>query len=89
MIRTFSLNSRGIEDERRSASPTEGQFYGAVCAPRERAWIPNGALPRECEHGWCAGPFETQHSMVVFAEGEEVATDTVGEWLRHVEAGVI
>lgn len=32
-MRTFSLNSR--------------EFYEAVCKPRERAWIPNGALPRE------------------------------------------
>jgi hypothetical protein len=23
------------------------EFYEAVCAPRERPWIPNGALPRE------------------------------------------
>jgi hypothetical protein len=33
MLRTFSLNSQ--------------EFYEAVCAPRERPWIPNGALPRE------------------------------------------
>jgi len=33
MLRTFSLNSR--------------EFYEAVCGPAERAWIPNGALPRE------------------------------------------
>jgi hypothetical protein len=33
MQRTFSLNSR--------------EFYEAVCPPAERAWIPNGALPRE------------------------------------------
>lgn len=32
-MRTFGLNSR--------------EFYEAVCAPRERPWIPNGALPRE------------------------------------------
>jgi len=32
-IRTFTLNSR--------------EFYEAVCEPRERPWIPNGALPRE------------------------------------------
>jgi len=32
-MRTFSLNSR--------------EFYEAVCEPRERPWIPNGALPRE------------------------------------------
>ena len=32
-IRTFSLNSR--------------EFHEAVCEPRERPWIPNGALPRE------------------------------------------
>ena len=23
------------------------EFYDAVCAPRERPWIPNGALPPE------------------------------------------
>jgi hypothetical protein len=32
-MRTFNLNSR--------------EFYEAVCEPRERPWIPNGALPRE------------------------------------------
>jgi hypothetical protein len=32
-IRSFSLNSR--------------EFYEAVCEPRERPWIPNGALPRD------------------------------------------
>ena len=32
-MRTFTLNSR--------------EFYEAVCEPRERPWIPNGALPRE------------------------------------------
>lgn len=32
-MRSFSLNSR--------------EFYEAVCEPRERPWIPNGALPRE------------------------------------------
>lgn len=32
-MRTFALNSR--------------EFYEAVCEPRERPWIPNGALPRE------------------------------------------
>ena len=32
-VRTFSLNSQ--------------EFHEAVCEPREPAWIPNGALPRE------------------------------------------
>jgi len=32
-LRSFSLNSR--------------DFYEAVTEPRERPWIPNGALPRE------------------------------------------
>jgi hypothetical protein len=32
-VRSFSLNSR--------------DFYEAVTEPRERPWIPNGALPRE------------------------------------------
>jgi hypothetical protein len=32
-MRTFGLNSR--------------EFYEAACTPRERPWIPNGALPRE------------------------------------------
>jgi hypothetical protein len=32
-IRTFSLNSN--------------EAYVALCPPRERPWIPNGALPRE------------------------------------------
>ncbi|WP_309660830.1 hypothetical protein [Sphingomonas sp.] len=32
-MRIFSLNSR--------------EFYEAVCRPRDRAWIPNGALPRD------------------------------------------
>jgi hypothetical protein len=32
-MRTFTLNSQ--------------EFYEAVCEPRERPWIPNGALPRE------------------------------------------
>ena len=31
-LRSFSLNSR--------------DFYEAVTEPRERPWIPNGALPR-------------------------------------------
>ena len=33
MLRTFSLNS--------------DEAYEALCPPRERAWIPNGSLPRE------------------------------------------
>jgi len=33
MQRSFSLNSQ--------------EFYEAVCAPAEQAWIPNGALPLE------------------------------------------
>ena len=33
MIRTITLNSQ--------------EFYEAVTEPRERPWIPNGALPRE------------------------------------------
>jgi hypothetical protein len=32
-MRQFGLNSR--------------EFYEAVCEPRERPWIPTGALPRE------------------------------------------
>ena len=32
-LRTFSLNS--------------SELYDIVCPPAERAWIPNGALPRE------------------------------------------
>lgn len=32
-MRTFSLNS--------------DEAYEALCCPRERAWIPNGSLPRE------------------------------------------
>jgi hypothetical protein len=32
-IRTFSLNSK--------------EAYDALATPRERPWIPNGALPRE------------------------------------------
>ena len=32
-MRTFTLNSP--------------EFYEAVCTPRQRPWIPNGALPRE------------------------------------------
>lgn len=32
-MRTFTLNSR--------------EFYECVTEPRERPWIPNGALPRE------------------------------------------
>jgi hypothetical protein len=33
MPRSFNLNG--------------DEAYEAVCEPRERAWIPNGALPRE------------------------------------------
>jgi hypothetical protein len=32
-MRSFSLNS--------------DEAYEALCTPRERPWIPNGALPRE------------------------------------------
>ena len=32
-LRSFSLNSR--------------EAYETICAPEERPWIPNGALPRE------------------------------------------
>ena len=32
-LRTFTLNS--------------DEAYSALCDPRERPWIPNGALPRE------------------------------------------
>lgn len=31
----------------RSFSMNSPEFYEAVCEPRERPWIPNGALPRE------------------------------------------
>jgi hypothetical protein len=41
--RTFSLNSR--------------EFYEAVCPSAERAWIPNGALPRE--------PRPREHEVIV------------------------
>ena len=46
-MRSFSLNS--------------DEAYEALCTPRERPWIPNGALPREprvwglpviVEHSW-------------------------------------
>ena len=66
-IRTFTLNSR--------------EFYEAVCEPRERPWIPNGALPREPRRA-------TRSSGVwVDAETDDAAEEAVREWLAHVEVG--
>jgi len=68
-IRTFGMNSR--------------EFYEAVCEPRERPWIPNGALPREPR--WPRGG----SGVSVAAETEDAAAEAFGEWLRHLEAGRI
>ena len=68
-IRSFSLNSR--------------EFYEAVCEPRERPWIPNGALPREPRRP------KADDGVWVDAEDEDAAVDAFGEWRRHVEAGRI
>jgi hypothetical protein len=68
-IRTFGLNSR--------------EFYEAVCEPRERPWIPNGALPRE--------PVRPTPSsgVSVMAETEDAAAEAFDDWRRRVEAGRI
>jgi len=66
-IRTFGMNSR--------------EFYEAVCEPRERPWIPNGALPREPR--WPRG----DSSVSVRAETDAEAEDALREWVRHVERG--
>ena len=84
-IRTFTLNSR--------------EFYEAVCEPRERPWIPNGALPREprrptpssgvwgmAEQGW----FRNRHAESVQRREDHLTDEeqwAAREWLRHVEAG--
>lgn len=56
-IRTFSLNSP--------------EFYEAVCEPRARPWIPNGALS----------------SGSRLWRPEDAADEDVRDWLRHLEAG--
>ena len=66
-IRTFTLNSR--------------EFHEAVCEPRERPWIPNGALPREPR--WPRG----ESRVWVNAATDAKAEDAVRAWLGHVEAG--
>ena len=66
-MRTFSLNSR--------------EFHEAVCEPRERPWIPNGALAREPPR---AG---ADDGVWVDAETREAAVDAFGEWRAHLEAG--
>jgi hypothetical protein len=68
-IRTFGMNSR--------------EFYEAVCEPRERPWIPNGALPREPR--WPRGG----SGVSVAAENDAQADHALREWMRHVEAGRI
>ena len=66
-IRTFGLNSP--------------EFYEAVCEPRERPWIPNGALPREPRRS-------TPSSGVwVSAETDDAAAEAFEDWRRRVEAG--
>jgi hypothetical protein len=68
-IRTFGLNSR--------------EFYEAVCEPRERPWIPNGALPREPQR-------PTPSSGVsVMAETEDAAAEAFEDWRRRVQEGRI
>ena len=66
-IRTFGLNSP--------------EFYEAVCEPRERPWIPNGALPRE--------PLRATPSSGVWvrAEDEDAAVQAVREWVGHLDGG--
>ena len=81
-IRTFGMNSR--------------EFYEAVCEPRERPWIPNGALPREPRWPrggsgvWVSGAQPVrgtgEHCLT---ETDDAAAEAFGEWLRHVEAGRI
>lgn len=70
-MRSFSLNEHcrhaGVHAETRNQ-----EFYEAVREPRERPWIPNGALPGECEHGRSGGPFEPQH----WAWGPTVIVET-------------
>jgi hypothetical protein len=66
-MRTFSMNSR--------------EFYEAVCEPRERPWIPNGALPREPR--WP----RPSSGVSVDAETDDAAAEAFGEWRRHVQAG--
>jgi len=65
-IRTFTLNSR--------------EFYEAVCEPRERPWIPNGALPRE--------PRRPTPSSGVWVDAEDgaAAGEAGREWAARVEA---
>lgn len=56
-IRTFSLNSQ--------------EAYAALCEPRARPWIPNGALVTRTRL-W---------------RPEDAADEDVRDWLRHLEAG--
>ena len=69
-IRTFGLNSP--------------EFYEAVCEPRERPWIPNGALPRESRRRPADG-----EGVSVRAETDDAAGEAFAEWRRHVDAGRI
>ena len=55
-MRTFSLNS--------------DEFYEALATPRERPWIPNGALPRE--------------PRVWERRDVEDEAELAREWLAHV-----
>ena len=68
-MRSFGLNSP--------------EFYEAVCEPRERPWIPNGALPRDPR--WP----RPDCGAWVAAENEEAAGEAFSDWLAHVEAGRI
>jgi len=68
-IRTFTLNSR--------------EFYEAVCEPRERPWIPNGALATEPRRPRGESP------VWVNAATDAESEDAVRAWLAHVEAGRI
>jgi hypothetical protein len=65
-IRTFGRNSL--------------EFYEAVCEPRERPWIPNGALQRE--------PMRPTPSsgVSVMAETDDAAAEAVREWVARVGA---
>jgi len=67
--RTFSLKSR--------------EFYEAACEPRERPWIPNGALTREPRGS------KAEDGVWLDAETREAAVDALGEWRRRVASADI
>jgi hypothetical protein len=63
----------------RSFTLNSDEFYEAVCAPEERPWIPNGALPRE--------PRAREREVVVEKRGSGAAFREWADWVMRFGGG--